>query len=55
VGESNRLWVTVAVAVFFLLASGIAALLLRRLAKMKPRPFDATIAELRSDLRAIKS
>jgi uncharacterized membrane protein YqjE len=55
VGESNRLWVTIAVAVFFLLASGIAALLLRRLAKMKPRPFDATIAELRSDLRAIKS
>jgi hypothetical protein len=24
------------------------------MAVMKPRPFDATIAELRSDLRAIK-
>jgi hypothetical protein len=42
------------VAAFFLLAAGVVALMLRRMAVMKPRPFDATIAELRSDLRAIK-
>ena len=54
VSEANRLWVTIGAAVFFLLAAGIAALLVRRVAKMKARPFDATIGELRSDLQAIK-
>jgi uncharacterized membrane protein YqjE len=54
VGEANRLAATICVAVFFLLAAGVVALALRRMAAMKPRPFDATITELRSDLRAIK-
>ena len=55
VDESKRLPVTVAVAVFFLAAAGIAAWRLRRLATMKPRPFEATISELRHDLTALKS
>jgi uncharacterized membrane protein YqjE len=55
VSEANRLVATICVAMFFLLAAGVVALVLRRMAAMKPRPFDATIAELRSDLRAIKS
>ena len=42
------------VAVFFLLAAGVVAWLLRALAERKPRPFDATIAELRRDLDTIK-
>src|ERR1044072_9191049 len=54
VSEAYRLWVTIGAAVFFLLAAGIAALLLRRVAQMKPRPFDATIPELRNDLQAVK-
>lgn len=54
VDESKRLPVTIGAAVFFLLAAGVAALLLRRVATMKPRPFDATIGELRSDLQALK-
>jgi uncharacterized membrane protein YqjE len=54
VSEANRLVATICVAAFFLLAAGVVALMLRRMAVMKPRPFDATIAELRSDLRAIK-
>jgi len=40
--------VTIGVAVFFLLAAGVAALLLRRVATMKARPFDATLGELRN-------
>jgi hypothetical protein len=55
VSEANRLWATIGAAAFFLLAAGIAALLVRRVARMKARPFDATIGELRSDLQAIKS
>ena len=55
VDESRRLAVTVGVAVFFLAGAGIAAWRLRRLAAMKPHPFDATIAELRQDLTALKS
>ena len=54
VDESKRLPVTIGVAVFFLLAAGVAALLLRRVATMKTRPFEATISELRSDLQALK-
>jgi uncharacterized membrane protein YqjE len=54
VDEAKRLPVTIGVAVFFLLAAGIAALLLRRVATMKARPFDATLAELRNDLQALK-
>ena len=55
VDEGKRLPVTVGVALFFLAASGIAAWRLRRLAALKPHPFDATIAELRQDLTALKS
>jgi len=54
VDEAKRLPVTVGVAVFFLAAAGIAAWHVQRLAAMKPRPFDATIAELRQDLTALK-
>ena len=54
VDEAKRLPVTIGVAVFFLLAAGVAALLLRRVATMKTRPFEATLGELRSDLRALK-
>jgi uncharacterized membrane protein YqjE len=55
VDEGKRLPVTIGVAVFFLVAAGIAAWRLRQLAAMKPHPFDATIAELRQDLTALKS
>jgi uncharacterized membrane protein YqjE len=54
VDESRRLPVTIGVAVFFLLAAGVAALLLRRVATMKARPFEATLSELRGDLQALK-
>jgi uncharacterized membrane protein YqjE len=54
VNPENRLTATIVVAVLFLLAAGGVALVLRRIAAMKPRPFDATIAELRRDLTAIK-
>ena len=54
VDPSNRLPVTIGVAVFFLAAAGIAAWRVRRLAAMKPHPFDATLAELRHDLNALK-
>jgi uncharacterized membrane protein YqjE len=55
VDESKRLPVTIGAAVFFLLAAAVAWLLLRRLATVKPRPFDATLSELRNDLQALKS
>jgi uncharacterized membrane protein YqjE len=54
VGEANRLAVTIGAAVFFLVGAGVAAWLVHRLATVKPRPFDATISELRRDLTAIK-
>jgi len=54
VDPANRLSVTVGVAVFFLVAAGIAAWRVRRLAALKPHPFDATLAELRHDLSALK-
>jgi uncharacterized membrane protein YqjE len=55
VDEGKRLPVTVGVAVFFLAAAGVAAWRLRRLAALKPFPFDATLGELRQDLTALKS
>lgn len=55
VDEGRRVPVTVGVAVFFLAAAGIAAWRVKRLAAMKPHPFEATIAELRQDLTALKS
>lgn len=54
VDEAKRLPVTIGVAAFFLVAAGVAALLLRRMARMKARPFEATLSELRSDLQALK-
>lgn len=54
VSEANRLAAAIGVAVFFLLAAGVVAWLLRAHAERKPRPFDATIAELRRDLDTIK-
>jgi len=54
VSEANRLWATVGVALFFLLAAGIVAWQFQRLASTKPRAFDATISELQRDLNAIK-
>lgn len=54
VDASNRLAVTVGVAVFFLAGAGIAAWRVRRIAALKPHPFDATLAELRHDLTALK-
>jgi uncharacterized membrane protein YqjE len=50
----NRLAATVGVAVFFFVAAGIVAWLLRRLAEAKPRAFDATISELQRDLNTIR-
>jgi len=55
VDESTRLPVTTGVAAVFLIAAGIAAWRVRRLAFIKPHPFDATLAELRHDLTALKS
>jgi uncharacterized membrane protein YqjE len=54
VDESKRLPVTIGAAVFFLLGAGVAALLLRRVAVMKERPFEDTLGELRRDLTALK-
>jgi len=54
VSEANRLAATIGVAVFFFLAAGVVAWLLRRAADTKPRAFDATISELQRDLNAIK-
>jgi uncharacterized membrane protein YqjE len=54
VDEAKRLPVTIGVAVFFFLAAGVAALLLRRVAAMKARPFEDTLGELRRDLTALK-
>ena len=55
VDAANRLAVTIGVALFFLAAAGVAALRLKKLAAMKPHPFDDTIAELRRDLTALRS
>jgi uncharacterized membrane protein YqjE len=42
------------VAFFFLAAAAVVAWRLRRVTAAKPRAFDATIAELKRDLSAIK-
>lgn len=55
VSEANRLAAAIGVAVFFFLAAGVAAWVLRRFAGAKPRAFDATISELQRDLTAIRS
>jgi uncharacterized membrane protein YqjE len=55
VGEANRLWAAGGIALFFLLAAGLVAWVLHRLADAKPRAFDATLAELRRDLTTIRS
>ena len=52
--EANRPAITIGVALFFVLAAAIVAWRLRRMAQAKPRAFDATLAELQSDLKAIK-
>jgi uncharacterized membrane protein YqjE len=54
VSEANRIAVTAGVAAFFLLAAGIVAWQLLRVAGAKPRAFDATLSELQRDLNAIK-
>jgi len=54
VDEANRLWATVGVAAAFFLGAGILAWWLRRAVDVKPRAFDATIAELQRDLNAIR-
>lgn len=55
VSEANRLAATIGVALVFFAAAGVVAWALRRLAKDKPRAFDATISELRRDLDVIRS
>ena len=54
VDPSHRVAVSVGVAVLFLAGAGIAAWRVRHLASLKPHPFDATLAELRHDLSALK-
>ena len=54
VDPANRLAVTIGVAAFFVVAAGIVAWQVYRLAAVKPRPFDATINELQRDLNAIR-
>jgi uncharacterized membrane protein YqjE len=54
ISPEYRVWATVGVAVFFFAAAGIVALKLRNLVAGKPRPFDATLAELKRDVTAIK-
>jgi uncharacterized membrane protein YqjE len=55
VGEAYRVGVTVGAAVFFLVAAGVIALVLKRVAAVKPRPFEATLSELQRDVSAIRS
>lgn len=55
VDEAKRVPAVIGVALFFIAAAAVAALLLRRVAKMKERPFEATLGELKSDLQALKS
>jgi uncharacterized membrane protein YqjE len=54
VSEANRLATAIGVALFFLIAAGVVAWILHRVVDTKAPAFDATIAELRSDLKAIK-
>jgi uncharacterized membrane protein YqjE len=52
--EQHRLLATVIVAVVFLVAAGILAWRLQKLASVKPRAFDATISELQRDFDSIR-
>jgi uncharacterized membrane protein YqjE len=52
--EASRLATTVGVALFFLVAAAIVGWQVRRVAGAKPRAFDATISELKNDLKAIR-
>lgn len=54
VSEANRLATAIGVALFFLFLAGVLAWILHRVVDTKPRAFDATIAELQNDLKAIK-
>ncbi len=54
VDEANRLWATIGVAAAFFAGAAILAWWLRRTVEVKPRAFDATIAELQRDLDAIR-
>ena len=54
VDEANRLWATIGVSAVFFLGAGILAWWLRLTVEVKPRAFDATIAELQRDLNAIR-
>jgi len=54
VSEANRLAAAIGVAVFFFVAAGMVAWVLRHLAGTKPRAFDATISELQRDVTAIR-
>jgi uncharacterized membrane protein YqjE len=54
VSAENRIWATVAVAAFFLVAAGIVAWRIRVVTAEKPRAFEATLSELQRDLTAIK-
>ncbi len=49
VGESYRLAVAVLFAVAFLIIGALSAWWMRRVARAKPRVFDASLAELRKD------
>ncbi len=54
VSEEHRVAAAAGVALVFLLVAGFLAWRLRRLAEVKPRPFDATITELQRDLDTIR-
>jgi uncharacterized membrane protein YqjE len=54
VDPERRLMATIIVAVLFFLAAAIVAWRVRRMVADKPRPFDATLGELRRDVTAIK-
>ena len=54
VSEAHRVAAAIGVALFFVVAAGILAWVLHHLGEAKPRAFDATIAELQRDLKAIK-
>ena len=55
VSEAHRMATAIGVAVFFFVVAGVLAWILHRAVDTKPRAFDATIAELQNDLKAIKS
>jgi uncharacterized membrane protein YqjE len=54
VGEEHRLMTVCVIAAVLLAAAVILAWSLRRVAALKPRAFDSTLAELERDYEAIK-